>query len=65
MYQALNRRSGAEETTQDSLSQIQLFTCGLAAGTTGKICCHPLDVVKKRFQVRSMKSYMKFMLSFF
>nr|GME01177.1 mitochondrial thiamine diphosphate carrier 2-like [Ipomoea batatas] len=32
-------------------SSLQLFFCGLAAGTTAKAVCHPLDVVKKRFQV--------------
>lgn len=37
------------------LSKLQLFTCGLAAGTAAKICCHPLDVVKKRFQVEGLR----------
>lgn len=35
----------------DTLSGFQLFGCGLAAGTCAKLVCHPLDVVKKRFQV--------------
>lgn len=35
----------------DTLSSFQLFLCGLAAGTCAKAVCHPLDVVKKRFQV--------------
>ncbi|RWW62086.1 hypothetical protein BHE74_00030812 [Ensete ventricosum] len=30
-----------------------LFLCGLAAGTCAKAICHPLDVVKKRFQVEN------------
>lgn len=38
--------------TEDGLSSFQLFLCGLAAGTCAKLVCHPLDVVKKRFQVR-------------
>lgn len=37
----------------DSVSSFQLFLCGLAAGTCAKAVCHPLDVVKKRFQVYS------------
>lgn len=36
---------------EDGLSSFQLFLCGLAAGTCAKLVCHPLDVVKKRFQV--------------
>lgn len=34
-----------------SLSSFQLFICGLASGSCAKAVCHPLDVVKKRFQV--------------
>lgn len=37
----------------DYISSFQLFMCGLAAGTCAKAVCHPLDVVKKRFQVIS------------
>ncbi|KAG1338666.1 hypothetical protein COCNU_04G009720 [Cocos nucifera] len=37
----------------DSPSSFQLFLCGFAAGTCAKAVCHPLDVVKKRFQVTS------------
>lgn len=42
--------------TEDDLSSFQLFLCGLAAGTCAKLVCHPLDVVKKRFQVRTVCS---------
>lgn len=35
----------------ESLTSFQLSICGLAAGTCAKAVCHPLDVVKKRFQV--------------
>lgn len=28
------------------------FACGLLAGLTAKMATHPLDVAKKRFQVR-------------
>ncbi|XP_020086126.1 mitochondrial thiamine pyrophosphate carrier-like isoform X1 [Ananas comosus] len=35
----------------NSASSFQLFLCGFAAGTCAKAVCHPLDVVKKRFQV--------------
>ncbi|KAF5941480.1 hypothetical protein HYC85_019122 [Camellia sinensis] len=41
----------------ESLSSFQLFICGLAAGTCAKVVCHPLDVVKKRFQVFLLKDY--------
>lgn len=37
--------------TEDGITSFQLFLCGLAAGTCAKLVCHPLDVVKKRFQV--------------
>ncbi|KAK6138769.1 hypothetical protein DH2020_027488 [Rehmannia glutinosa] len=39
----------------DALSSFQLFLCGLAAGTCAKAVCHPLDVVKKRFQVEGLQ----------
>lgn len=41
--------------TAESVSSFQLFLCGLFAGTFSKSVCHPLDVVKKRFQVRILK----------
>ncbi|PIN01445.1 Mitochondrial solute carrier protein [Handroanthus impetiginosus] len=41
--------------TDDALSSVQLFLCGLAAGTCAKAVCHPLDVVKKRFQVEGLQ----------
>ncbi|CAA0817486.1 Mitochondrial substrate carrier family protein [Striga hermonthica] len=39
----------------EALSSFQLFACGLAAGTCAKAVCHPLDVVKKRFQVEGLQ----------
>ncbi|ESR32846.1 mitochondrial thiamine diphosphate carrier 2 [Citrus sinensis] len=46
------RSSNTSSTGADNnLSSFQLFVCGLAAGTCAKLVCHPLDVVKKRFQV--------------
>ena len=51
--QSWNRyRYGNDE--DDSASSFQLFLCGFAAGTLSKAACHPLDVVKKRFQVTSL-----------
>lgn len=38
---------------QAALDPWSKFMCGLAAGSTAKAICHPLDVVKKRFQVRA------------
>jgi solute carrier family 25 thiamine pyrophosphate transporter 19 len=34
---------------------LQSFVCGLAAGTLAKLGTHPLDVVKKRFQVAGLQ----------
>ncbi|KAG6472037.1 mitochondrial thiamine diphosphate carrier 2-like [Zingiber officinale] len=43
-----------------SLSSFQLFVCGLAAGTCAKAICHPLDVVKKRFQVEGLPRHPRY-----
>ncbi|KAL7123829.1 hypothetical protein ABFS83_14G009000 [Erythranthe nasuta] len=39
----------------NALSNLQVSLCGLAAGVSAKAVCHPLDVVKKRFQVEGLK----------
>ncbi|XP_051127860.1 mitochondrial thiamine diphosphate carrier 2-like [Andrographis paniculata] len=39
----------------NTLTSFQLFLCGLAAGTCAKAACHPLDVVKKRFQIEGLQ----------
>ncbi|KAF8017240.1 hypothetical protein BT93_H2433 [Corymbia citriodora subsp. variegata] len=44
----------------DSLSSFQLFLCGLAAGTCAKLVCHPLDVVKKRFQIEGLQRHPRY-----
>ncbi|XP_042518373.1 mitochondrial thiamine diphosphate carrier 2-like [Macadamia integrifolia] len=44
----------------ESLSSFQLFICGLAAGTCAKAVCHPLDVVKKRFQIEGLPRHPKY-----
>ncbi|KAJ0977700.1 hypothetical protein J5N97_013174 [Dioscorea zingiberensis] len=44
----------------DSLSSYQLFLCGFAAGTCAKAVCHPLDVVKKRFQIEGLRRHPKY-----
>ncbi|XP_077219304.1 mitochondrial thiamine diphosphate carrier 2-like isoform X2 [Tasmannia lanceolata] len=44
----------------DSLSSFQHLLCGLAAGTCAKAVCHPLDVVKKRFQVEGLQRHPKY-----
>ncbi|XP_008458463.2 mitochondrial thiamine diphosphate carrier 2-like isoform X1 [Cucumis melo] len=46
--------------TEDGLSSFQLFLCGLAAGTCAKLLCHPLDVVKKRFQVEGLRRHPRY-----
>ncbi|CAH2044683.1 unnamed protein product [Thlaspi arvense] len=43
-----------------NLSSFQLFVCGLAAGTSAKLVCHPLDVVKKRFQVEGLQRHPRY-----
>ncbi|WJX27861.1 hypothetical protein P8452_16641 [Trifolium repens] len=45
---------------EDSLSSFQLFLCGLAAGTCAKLVCHPLDVVKKRFQIEGLQRHPRY-----
>ncbi|KAG8372956.1 hypothetical protein BUALT_Bualt12G0121000 [Buddleja alternifolia] len=44
----------------DTLSSFQLFLCGLAAGTCAKAVCHPLDVVKKRFQIEGLQRDLRY-----
>ncbi|GLT32477.1 hypothetical protein SLA2020_071430 [Shorea laevis] len=41
-------------------SSFQLFLCGLASGTCAKLVCHPLDVVKKRFQIEGLQRHPKY-----
>ncbi|KAI3860973.1 hypothetical protein MKW92_033939 [Papaver armeniacum] len=47
----LRSSNQGSKLTSESLSSFQLFVCGLASGTCAKAVCHPLDVVKKRFQI--------------
>ncbi|KAH0461171.1 hypothetical protein IEQ34_008746 [Dendrobium chrysotoxum] len=55
------RLSNASSANQgDSLSSFQLFLCGFAAGTSAKAVCHPLDVVKKRFQIEGLQRDLKY-----
>ncbi|XP_057806030.1 mitochondrial thiamine diphosphate carrier 2-like isoform X2 [Salvia miltiorrhiza] len=39
----------------DVLTDVEVSVCGLAAGICAKAVCHPLDVVKKRFQVQGLQ----------
>ncbi|XVE82129.1 hypothetical protein DITRI_Ditri15bG0122100 [Diplodiscus trichospermus] len=54
------RSSNTSSTMDGSLSSFQLFICGLAAGTCAKLACHPLDVVKKRFQIEGLQRHPKY-----
>ncbi|XWS14064.1 hypothetical protein CRYUN_Cryun36dG0091400 [Craigia yunnanensis] len=54
------RSSNTSSTMDDSLSSFQIFICGLAAGTCAKLVCHPLDVVKKRFQIEGLHRHPKY-----
>ncbi|CAI5492143.1 unnamed protein product [Closterium sp. Naga37s-1] len=47
-------RAARPAVSSGQLSAWQQFMCGLAAGTLAKVACHPLDVIKKRFQVSEM-----------
>lgn len=44
----------------EHVSSFQLFICGLAAGTCAKAVCHPLDVVKKRFQIEGLQRHPRY-----
>ncbi|KAJ9549374.1 hypothetical protein OSB04_021917 [Centaurea solstitialis] len=45
---------------EETLSSFQLFLCGLAAGSCAKAVCHPLDVVKKRFQIEGLRRHPRY-----
>ncbi|KAM7467090.1 hypothetical protein LguiB_014652 [Lonicera macranthoides] len=53
-------RNPSSSITDNSNSSIQLFLCGLAAGTVAKVVCHPLDVVKKRFQIEGLPRHPRY-----
>ncbi|XP_050218770.1 mitochondrial thiamine diphosphate carrier 2-like [Mercurialis annua] len=56
-----HRLSNTSAVNNDkSLSSFQLFLCGLVAGTCAKLVCHPLDVVKKRFQIEGLPRHPKY-----
>ncbi|XP_065863633.1 mitochondrial thiamine diphosphate carrier 2-like [Euphorbia lathyris] len=56
-----HRSSNTSSTgTENNISSFQLFLCGLAAGTCAKLVCHPLDVVKKRFQVEGLRRHPRY-----
>lgn len=56
-YSATRRRAGGGHAgaSFDRLTSAEEFWCGLGAGTLAKTICHPLDVVKKRFQVVGLR----------
>ncbi|KAK2991996.1 hypothetical protein RJ640_014857 [Escallonia rubra] len=53
-------RSPNASQGDDTPSSFQLFVCGLAAGTCAKLVCHPLDVVKKRFQIEGLPRHPRY-----
>lgn len=56
-----NARCSSDPTTaEESLSSFQLFLCGIAAGSCAKAVCHPLDVVKKRFQIEGLQRHPRY-----
>ncbi|KAL8267145.1 hypothetical protein R6Q59_004489 [Mikania micrantha] len=54
------RWSMGSTLNEESLSSFQLFVCGLAAGSCAKAVCHPLDVVKKRFQIEGLQRHPRY-----
>ncbi|KAJ0915060.1 putative mitochondrial carrier domain protein [Helianthus annuus] len=54
------RRSSDLTPNEESLSSFQLLVCGLAAGSCAKAVCHPLDVVKKRFQIEGLQRHPRY-----
>lgn len=54
-----NSKSGLTNTEYGP-SSFQLFLSGLAAGTCAKLVCHPLDVVKKRFQIEGLQRHPRY-----
>ncbi|KAI3728452.1 hypothetical protein L6452_17089 [Arctium lappa] len=58
---AWNARWSSDAThSEETLSSFQLFLCGLAAGSCAKAVCHPLDVVKKRFQIEGLQRHPRY-----
>lgn len=55
-----NRFRSSGSVADESPSSFQLFICGLAAGTCAKAVCHPLDVVKKRFQIEGLQRHPRY-----
>ncbi|CAI5935818.1 unnamed protein product [Closterium sp. NIES-65] len=53
-------RAARPAVSSGQLSAWQQFMCGLAAGTLAKVACHPLDVVKKRFQVEGLRRHPRY-----
>jgi solute carrier family 25 (mitochondrial thiamine pyrophosphate transporter), member 19 len=53
--QANASKTGAVPVSASEPSSLQIFFCGLAAGTIAKLGTHPLDVAKKRFQVAGLR----------
>ncbi|XP_010547038.1 PREDICTED: mitochondrial thiamine pyrophosphate carrier-like [Tarenaya hassleriana] len=56
----LSPNSSSADIDSSSLSSFQFFLCGLAAGTSAKLVCHPLDVVKKRFQIEGLRRHPRY-----
>ncbi|XP_047957597.1 mitochondrial thiamine diphosphate carrier 1-like isoform X4 [Salvia hispanica] len=48
-------RSQYQRLDPGVLTDVEVSICGLAAGICAKAVCHPLDVVKKRFQVQGLQ----------
>ncbi|KAL2641582.1 hypothetical protein R1flu_009169 [Riccia fluitans] len=58
---AWNEKMGSpSDPHAENLTALQHFVCGLGAGTFAKVCCHPLDVVKKRFQIEGLQRHPRY-----
>ncbi|BAT80252.1 mitochondrial thiamine diphosphate carrier 2-like isoform X1 [Vigna umbellata] len=56
---AWNQRQYSNSTAEN-ISSFQLFLCGVSAGTCAKLATHPLDVVKKRFQIEGLQRHPRY-----
>lgn len=59
-YTAARTRHAGQQHARPQPTSWQQFVCGLAAGTLAKLVTHPLDVVKKRFQVAGLQRSLRY-----
>eukprot|EP00884_Botryococcus_braunii_P003139 jgi/Botrbrau1/12826/Bobra.20_1s0016.1 len=64
MYRSRFRKDGSQEGESGleaaGRDLVPNFICGFASGTLAKLCTHPLDVAKKRFQIAGLERAAKY-----